>query len=372
MEQRHAAVEELVGMATASFWHGKRVLLTGHTGFKGSWLSLWLAEMGAEVFGLSLEANTDPSLYTLLRGAREGQKGICDIRDRAAVAAAVLRAKPEIVLHLAAQPLVRAAYRDPLATYETNVQGTAHLLDALRLAPDLRAIVIVTTDKVYENPETGRAFVETDPLGGHDPYSASKAAAEIVAASYRQSFFAARSVGLATVRAGNVIGGGDWAEDRLIPDAVRAWENGRPLEVRRPQAVRPWQHVLEPLNGYLLTAERLWREPDFASRLNFGPDHQAAASVGTVLEKARAVYGRGEMRLGDGSDGPHEAGYLMLDSGLATATLGYRPRWDLADTIGRTMRWYRQHSEGVPARALCLADIHAYEDALVLDLRLAG
>ncbi|MGV8938302.1 MAG: CDP-glucose 4,6-dehydratase [Allorhizobium sp.] len=358
-------------MATASFWHGKRVLLTGHTGFKGSWLALWLAEMGAEVEGLSLEADTDPALHRLLNGAGD-KRGICEIRDRLAVAARVVAAKPQIVFHLAAQPLVRAGYRDPLATYEINVQGTANLLDALRIAPDLKAVVVVTTDKVYENLETGRAFVETDPLGGHDPYSASKAAAEIVTASYRSSFFAARGVGVATVRAGNVIGGGDWAEDRLIPDAVRAWQTGKPLEVRRPDAVRPWQHVLEPLNGYLLTAERLWSDPAFGPSLNFGPDHQAAASVGTVLARAQKAFGSGEMLLGDGRDGPHEAGYLMLDSTRACAELGYRPCWSLDETIDRTMGWYRALADGASPRQLCLADINAYERALALDLRMVG
>jgi len=362
-------VEDLVTMATASFWKGKRVLLTGHTGFKGSWLGLWLSEMGAEVSGLSLAPDTDPSLHTLLNGARPSAAGICDLRDRLAVAARVMLARPQIVFHLAAQPLVRAGYRDPLGTYETNVQGTANLLDALRIAPDLCTIVVVTTDKVYENLETGRAFVESDPLGGHDPYSASKAAAEIVTASYRSSFFAARGIGLATARAGNVIGGGDWAGDRLIPDAIRAWGGGKPLPVRRPQAVRPWQHVLEPLNGYLMMAERLWREHDFAPSLNFGPDHQAAATVGDLLGRARAAYGQGDVSLGDGSEGPHEAGYLMLDSSKAHATLGYRPLWTLDETIGRTMDWYRRLSEGVSAMDLCLADIDAYQQSLARPMR---
>ena len=355
-------MEDLVTMANPAFWKGKRVLLTGHTGFKGSWLGLWLAEMGAKVTGLSLVPETQPSLFTLLNG-RPAAAEICDLRDRHAVAARVMLARPEIVLHLGAQALVRAGYRDPVGTYETNVQGTANLLDVLRIAPDVRAIVVVTTDKVYQNPETARPFVETDPLGGHDPYSASKAAAEIVAASYRSSFFEARRIGLATARAGNVIGGGDWAEDRLIPDAVKAWGAGRPLAVRRPQAVRPWQHVLEPLNGYLMMAERLWDEPAFAPALNFGPDHQAAATVATVLDKAATAYGGGEVLLGDGSEGPHEAGYLMLDSTRARDTLGYRPVWNLDETVARTMGWYRAQAAGGSASELCLADIAAFERA---------
>lgn len=352
-------------MANASFWAGKRVLVTGHTGFKGSWLTLWLQEMGAEVFGLALAPPTEPSLYRLVNGTRSpASEGIADIRDRVAVAARVMVTRPEIVFHLAAQPLVRAGYRDPLMTYETNVQGTANLLDALRIALDVRVVVVVTTDKVYENPETGIAFRETDPLGGHDPYSASKAAAEIVAASYRQSYFAARKVALATARAGNVIGGGDWAEDRLVPDAMRAWNAGSPLEVRRPEAVRPWQHVLEPLNGYLALAEALWQEPELAHAVNFGPDHTAAATVRTLLSIARDAYGEGETRFATTEEGPHEAGYLMLDSSLAAERLGYRPAWNLEETVTRTMDWYRRLKRGMSARSLCLNDIDAFEERL--------
>jgi CDP-glucose 4,6-dehydratase len=352
-------------MADRQFWNGKRVLVTGHTGFKGSWLSLWLSEMGAEVSGLSLAPPTEPSLFRLLNGTRSpASEGILDIRDRVAVAARVMVTRPEIVFHLAAQPLVRAGYRDPLGTYETNVQGTANLLDALRIAPDVRAIVVVTTDKVYENPETGAAFRESDPLGGHDPYSASKAAAEIVTASYRQSFFAARRIGIATARAGNVIGGGDWAEDRLVPDAMRAWNSGRSLMVRRPDAVRPWQHVLEPLHGYIRLAEALWEDPDFVPALNFGPDHKAAATVRTLLELARDAYGLGVTEFAEVEEGPHEAGYLMLDSSVAGQRLGYRPCWGLEETVTRTMDWYRRHHRGMSARGLCLNDIEVFEEKL--------
>ncbi len=352
-------------MADASFWNGKRVLLTGHTGFKGSWLSLWLTEMGAQVSGLSLTPPGEPSLHRLLNGTRSpASDGIADIRDRLSVAARVMVTRPEVVFHLAAQPLVRAGYRDPLMTYETNVQGTANLLDALRIAPDVRAVVVVTTDKVYENPELGQAFRESDPLGGHDPYSASKAAAEIVTASYRQSFFAGRNIGVSTARAGNVIGGGDWAEDRLVPDAMRAWTRDGTLDVRRPDAVRPWQHVLEPLHGYLLLAERLWSYPDFDPALNFGPDHHAAASVRELLTLARDAYGRGETRFADVQEGPHEAGYLMLDSSRACQALGYRPSWNLEVTVNRTMDWYRRLEKGMSARSLCLNDIEVFEESL--------
>lgn len=352
-------------MANSSFWHGKRVLLTGHTGFKGSWLALWLSEMGAQVFGLSLTPATEPSLFRLMHGTRSpASEGIVDIRDRIAVAARVMVTRPDVVFHLAAQPLVRAGYRDPITTYETNVQGTVNLLDALRIAPDVKSIVVVTTDKVYDNPETGTAFRESDPLGGHDPYSASKAAAEVVTQSYRKSFFQPRRIGLATARAGNVIGGGDWAEDRLIPDAFRAWSSGTPLQVRRPDAVRPWQHVLEPLHGYLLLAERLLDDPDFSPAVNFGPDHTAAATVKDILTLARSAYGKGETEFASVEEGPHEAGYLMLDSALATARLGYQPTWGLEETVTRTMDWYRRMQKGISARNLCLADLQHFEERL--------
>ncbi|OLP53223.1 CDP-glucose 4,6-dehydratase [Rhizobium rhizosphaerae] len=344
-----------------NFWHGKRVLVTGHTGFKGSWLSLWLKELGAQVTGLSLAPQTEPSLHRLL-GASTDDTDILDIRDRDAVLAHVLRSRPEIVFHLAAQALVRAGYRDPLGTFEVNVRGTANLLDALRASEDVRAVVVVTTDKVYNNPENGLAFMESDPLGGHDPYSASKAAAEIVAASYRNSYFAGRNVGLATARAGNVIGGGDWAEDRLIPDAVRAWQAGAALHVRRPKAIRPWQHVLEPLGGYLGLARRLWEAPEGVEAFNFGPNHGEAASVGAVLRLAERHFGgKGAgVVLGDGSEGPHEAGYLVLDSSKARSELGYYPRWGLSETLRRTMEWYRAQREGADALSLCLADIRDF------------
>jgi CDP-glucose 4,6-dehydratase len=373
MAERRPAVEELVTPMTSNFWTGKRVLVTGHTGFKGAWLSLWLRQLGAEVSGLSLAPQTEPALHLLLGGETEGP-GILDIRDRDAVTHHVLRSRPQVVFHLAAQALVRAGYRNPAETYDVNVIGTANLLDALRLSEDVRSIVVVTTDKVYHNAATGLAFMESDPLGGHDPYSASKAAAEIVAASYRSSFFAARRIGLATARAGNVIGGGDWAEDRLIPDAVRAWQNGEPLQVRRPRAVRPWQHVLEPLGGYMGLAEHLWQTPDGVESYNFGPDHGEASSVGAVLKMAERHFGDGEMLLGDGSEGPHEAGYLVLDSGRARADLGYQPRWRLAETVKRTMEWYRAQLDGTAALDLCLADIRDFAGLASEDepLRAAG
>ena len=339
-----------------AFWRGKRVLLTGHTGFKGAWLALWLHRLGADVTGLALAAS-EPSLSASVGIDPLVTSRIVDLRDAAAVACVVRHAKPQIVLHLAAQALVRASYHDPLATFATNTMGTAHLLDALRGAADVRAAVVVTTDKVYLNREQPVAYREDDPLGGHDPYSASKAAAEIVAASYRSAFLEAQGVAVATARAGNVIGGGDWSEDRLIPDAVRAWSSGAVLDVRRPDAIRPWQHVLEPLAGYLRLAESIWVEPRLAGAYNFGPVLDETASVGDVLTLARAAYGTGEWRSLARASDPHEAGQLALDSARATSSLGFAPRWDLPEAVRRTMLWYRRVADGASARELCEHDI---------------
>lgn len=359
-------MEEMVSayrLACAEFWGGKRVLLTGHTGFKGGWLALWLQRLGAKVTGIALPPCTTPSLFELARiGESLGASHFCDIRDAAALAALVRAAKPEIVFHLAAQPLVRASYRDPLGTLSSNVMGTAHLLDALRGLDGVRVVVVVTTDKVYRNNEWPFPYREDDALGGHDPYSASKAASEIVVASYRDAFLAPQGVAVASARAGNVIGGGDWSEDRLIPDAVRAWQAGRVLDIRRPQAIRPWQHVLEPLGGYLKLAEKLWAEPTLAGAYNFGPHTHEAATVREVIALARAAYGDGGVRFGDGSEGPHEAGWLALEIAKARSVLGVSPRWHLAEAVEKTMAWYREQNGGADARTLCEAEIIAYEN----------
>ena len=345
-----------------AFWQGKRVLLTGHTGFKGSWLALWLQRLGAQVHGISLAPAAQPNLFTVAGIAERCAHHCVDIRDAAALAAQVQRAQPQIVFHLAAQALVRAGYRAPLDTYSTNVMGTANLLDALRGVDGVRAAVVVTTDKVYRNAEHAYPFREDDPLGGQDPYSASKAAAEIVTASYREAFLAARGAAVATARAGNVIGGGDWSEDRLIPDAVRAWQAGLPLAIRRPAAVRPWQHVLEPLAGYLALAQRLWVDGAAADAYNFGPHTHEAASVAEVVGLAQAAFGAGEWQADD-DGGPHEAGWLSLEVARARARLGVAPRWSLPEGVARTMAWYRRHADGADAGELCEADIDAFEAA---------
>lgn len=289
----------------SSFWRGKRVLLTGHTGFKGAWLALWLQRLGAQVTGLALAPATTPALFTLAGVAQGMDSHVCDVRDAAAVAARVRAAQPDVLLHLAAQALVRPGYAAPLDTFATNVMGTAHVLDALRGLDSVRVAVVVTTDKVYRNREWAYPYREDDALGGHDPYSASKAASELVAASYRDSFLAVQGVAVATARAGNVIGGGDWAEDRLIPDAVRAWEQGATLHIRHPQATRPWQHVLEPLAAYLRLAEVLWQRPQRAGAYNFGPLPHEAATVQHVIELASGAYPASATSYEKNSNHPH-------------------------------------------------------------------
>jgi CDP-glucose 4,6-dehydratase len=345
-------------LPNADFWPGKRVLLTGHTGFKGAWLAQWLVSMGAKVTAVALKPNTEPNVFTLANVTAHLDSHIVDICDAPKIAAIVQQAQPEIVLHLAAQALVRESYSDPLRTFSVNVMGTANVLDALRYCDSVRSIVVVTTDKVYANQEWPWPYRETDRLGGHDPYSASKAGTEIVVASYRASYFAAKGVTLATARAGNVIGGGDWSADRIIPDAVRAWSaNKGALQVRRPQAVRPWQHVIEPLCAYLVLAERAWSDQTAGQAWNFGPQIHEAATVREVVGMAQAAFGQGQVQWGDGKDGPHEAGLLMLDTSLAKSELGVQSVFALKDAIGMTMRWYRDLQAGQSAAELCSRDI---------------
>lgn len=365
MDERQGAVEDLVMRSQTnpdpSFWAGKRVLLTGHTGFKGAWLAFWLDRLGAEVVGIGLPPITTPNLVGLagIDGLIDGR--LVDIRDADELMRQIRSASPQVVLHLAAQALVRTSYGEPLSTFATNVQGTANVLEAVRATDTVRVVVAITTDKVYRNIEQLYPYRETDPLGGHDPYSASKAAAEIVIASYRDSYLAGNGVAVASARAGNVIGGGDWSEDRLIPDAVRAWSTGQALTIRRPQAFRPWQHVLEPLAGYLKLAEQLWAKPDLAGAYNFGPATHEAASVRDVVLLAKESYGSGEVTWGEGNEGPHEAGWLALETAKALHVLGIAPRWSLRTTVQRTMKWYRRQQEGSEVRDLCAQDIADFE-----------
>lgn len=348
---------------TPAFWQGKRVLVTGHTGFKGAWLTHWLSRMGAEVFGLSLAPDTSPSLYQLLALERRCESHIGDIRDVATVRDTVQQAQPDVVLHLAAQALVRASYESPVSTFNTNVMGTAHVLEALRDCQRCRVAVMVTTDKVYRNREWVWPYREEDPLGGHDPYSASKAACEMVIESWRLSFLEARGIAVASARAGNVIGGGDWSDNRLIPDAVRAWQHGHTLDIRRPDAVRPWQHVIEPLAGYLVLAEHLWRTPELAGAYNFGPFANATASVCEVIELARQAFPTGDVAYGQVDAGPHEAGLLALDPSRAKAILRVQQRFSLDESVRRTMHWYLAQSQGQLAAELCDSDIASWLEA---------
>lgn len=346
-----------------NFWRGKRVLLTGHTGFKGGWLALWLHRLGAEVTGIALPPSTPLNLFELANISERTRHHEKDIRDASAIAKIIGMAKPSVVFHLAAQPLVRASYQNPLETYSTNVLGTANVLDALRGLDTVQVAIAITTDKVYQNQEHAFPYREADALGGHDPYSASKAACEMVISSYRDAFLSHQGIAVASARAGNVIGGGDWSEDRLIPDAVRAWRSKKALEVRRPQATRPWQHVLEPLSGYLKLAEALWSAPEKAGAYNFGPHTHEAASVRTVIELARATYPSAQVSYTDTEEGPHEAGWLALEIAKARTALGIEPRWDLSQGVQRTMEWYQKQAVGAAASALCIEDIEAFENA---------
>jgi len=345
------------------FWHGKRVFVTGHSGFKGSWLCLLLERMGSVWSGLSLPPETKPSLFELAGLNREGTGCFADVRDADAVRAALLNFKPEVIFHLAAQPLVRRSHRDPVETFTTNVTGTVHLLEAARQCDYVKTVVVVTTDKVYRNNDSGTAFAEEDPLGGHDPYSASKAAAEMVVESYRRSFFAHRGKGLASVRAGNVIGGGDWSEDRILPDAVRAWTRGEALEVRNPEAVRPWQHVLEPVCGYLRLAEKIHTAPAISGAFNFGPDPADIATVREVVDLARTTFGGGAVDWGVRRDSLHEAASLTLNNAKAKTDLGILPIWNLRRSIEQTMSWYRRQAAGENARVLCEQNIETFFQA---------
>jgi CDP-glucose 4,6-dehydratase len=350
-------------------WRGKRVFLTGHTGFKGSWLALWLAEMGAHVCGYALDPEAEPNLFSIASVASVVEDVRADIRDYPRIQAEMARFAPEVVFHLAAQPLVRRSYADPLGTYATNVLGTAHVLEAVRNTPGVRAVVCVTTDKCYQNQEWVWPYRETDALGGYDPYASSKACSEIVVAAYRQSFFAGTTAnhgaGLATARAGNVIGGGDWSEDRLVPDLIGGFVERRPVPIRRPQAIRPWQHVLEPVYGYLLLAARLLADPEqFSSAFNLGPGDGDEWTVSQIANRMIELWGEGASWAPDPVPGAHEAATLKLDSSKARSQLGWRPHLNLETALDWTVSWYRLWREGNDMQAATRAQISVYQQLL--------
>jgi CDP-glucose 4,6-dehydratase len=349
-----------------NIWSGRRVFVTGHTGFKGSWLALWLADMGAVVTGYALPPPSTPSLFDEARVADLVRHIEGDVRDAAHLEQAVREARPEIVFHLAAQPLVRLSYEQPVETYATNVMGTVHLLEAVRQVGGVRSVICVTSDKCYENREWVWPYRETDPMGGHDPYSSSKGAAELVVAAYRNSYFdpariAEHGVGVASVRAGNVIGGGDWALDRLVPDIVRAFQAGIAPLIRAPASVRPWQHVLEALGGYIAIAERLFAgEARFADAWNFGPAADDARPVRWIVERMATLWGEGRAWATPDGPQPHEAALLTLDCSKARAELGWRPAMDLDRTLASITEWHRGHDAGGDARSITLGQIHQY------------
>jgi CDP-glucose 4,6-dehydratase len=333
-----------------SFWHGRRVLITGHTGFKGSWLAFWLKRMGADVYGYSLGVPTEPNHYELLKLDMDSTSG--DIRDLEKLSRAICDAKPEIVFHLAAQPLVRLSYEQPIDTFSTNVMGTLNVFEACRQNSSVRAIINVTSDKCYENREWERAYNEDDPMGGHDPYSASKGCSELLTKSYRNSFFNNDSYGkehnilLASCRAGNVIGGGDWASDRLIPDIMRSASRSIPVDIRNPKSVRPWQHVLEPLSGYLLLGQKLLEgEKSFADAWNFGPANENSMSVEDVVKKISRFWVNIDYLISETQRNVHEATLLKIDSSKATRKLEWLPRWDADKTLKKTAEWYKNYYE---------------------------
>lgn len=356
MDDGSGTLESLAMNVRSSFWRGKRVFLTGHTGFKGGWLAHWLVSMGAHVRGYALQADGSPNLFSAL--AIEEcitSHVIGDIRDGDLLQTSLQGFSPDIVLHLAAQPLVRASYKNPIETYETNVVGTLKVLEAIRQCSSVRAAVCITTDKVYDNKEWLWGYRETDRLGGHDPYSSSKACCELAVDSYRKSFLSAAGIGVATARAGNVVGGGDWSKDRLVPDAVRAFAKSETVSIRNPASTRPWQHVIEPLRGYLMLAEALWEAPqEFSDSFNFGPRSEGITSVANVMTSFCQSWGEGATwkDTSDTAVGPHEARALSLDISRAEATLNWQPQFALEKTLELTADWYRTQASGAQSDEL--------------------
>jgi CDP-glucose 4,6-dehydratase len=347
-----------------NFWEGRRVFITGHTGFKGSWLSLWLQKMGAIVKGYALEPNTTPNLFTEAQVVEKMSSEVGDITNLQQITESMVHFNPEVLFHMAAQPLVRFSYVDPVKTFSTNVMGTVNVLEAARKCSNLKVIVSVTTDKCYENKEWVWGYREDEPMGGDDPYSSSKGCSELVINAYRKSFFNGNGLPyLASVRAGNVIGGGDWSEDRLIPDIIRALEKGEAVKIRNPNAVRPWQHVLEPLSGYLILAQNLHRYGmKFAEAWNFGPKEEGCKPVDWVLEKMLANWGDGAMWQTDIINHPHEANYLKLDCSKAAKYLNWEPKWNLEITLEKTVQWYKQFNLGRSMQIECLLEIEEYQE----------
>ena len=351
-------------------WNNRRVYLTGHTGFKGSWMSLWLASMGARVHGYALAPEGNPNMFDLARIAETIEHEIGDIRTLDSLENSMKTFAPEVVFHMAAQPLVRRSYANPLETYSTNVMGTAHVLDAVRRIPSVRAVVVITTDKCYENQEWLWGYRESDRLGGYDPYSNSKACAELVTSAYRNSYFpltrfTEHKVAVATARAGNVIGGGDWSEDRLIPDLIRGFLSGLPVNIRNPNATRPWQHVLEPLAGYIALAERLLNNgPEFATAWNIGPADDDALPVSRIADTITAAWGNGASWVSDTAEHPHEAGYLKLDASKARALLGWRPQLSIETALHWLVEWFQAWQRHEDMQAFTLTQIANYQSRI--------
>jgi CDP-glucose 4,6-dehydratase len=351
------------GKVNPEFWNGKRVFLTGHTGFKGSWLSLWLQQMGAILKGYALEPNTSPNLFELAEVVRNMESEIGDITNLSQIKDSMHTFNPDILIHMAAQPLVRLSYDEPVLTYATNVMGTVNVLEAARICKNLKAIVTVTTDKCYENKEWEWGYRENEPMGGHDPYSSSKGCAELVTSAYRNSFFnSEKTAAIASARAGNVIGGGDWAEDRLIPDILKSFEKKSPVIVRNPMATRPWQHVLEPLSAYLVLAEHLFTGgKSYAEAWNFGPKDDDCKPVSWILDKMVAKWNDQVSWELDKNNNPHEAGYLKLECSKAAAKLNWKPKWNLDFTLDKIIDWHQSFLNGSNIQDECLNEIAEYQ-----------
>jgi CDP-glucose 4,6-dehydratase len=348
-------------LLNTNFWKDKKVFITGHSGFKGSWMCLWLESMGADIAGYSLEPSSSPSLFSESDVGRNINNTFADIRDLSTLTNAILSFKPEIVIHMAAQPLVRKSYEDPIETFSTNIMGTVNLLDVIRHMDGVKAVVNVTTDKCYENKEWLWAYRENEPMGGHDPYSSSKACSELVTRAFSKSYYSSSTTALASARAGNVVGGGDWSNDRLIPDILLAFQENRPVVIRNPKSTRPWQHVLEPIHGYLLLAEKLYNDgQQFSTAWNFGPKDEDSKSVEWILDEMVSRWGDGAKWVNDSNDNPHEASYLKLDISKASIGLGWEPKWGLHKTLSHIVSWHKDWLSGIPARELCIDQINEF------------